>query len=307
MDRWSIVAPALLVAKRRFIAGTHRDDALAVCQRLPEGITPILNYLGEHLTCRRDIEDATKEYLLLMDALQRSCSARELHSGRISLKLSQLGLIPLPAILNEIVPAHIPDARDALARELARTYQKTGTAIEIDMEEYDGIDETFAFAEAIRAHNPSACWPRIAIQVRYFRSEHDIRRAIHKGIPVRLVKGAYKGTSDIAVQSKRDIRERYLAYARLLLKADVDPAFGTHDFSLVKAIIEEAKLHRIPPQRFEFQMIHGLRPKLQKRLLEKKYRVARYIPYGDQWRDYCIRRWKFFLRNPLELYAYLYR
>jgi proline dehydrogenase len=130
----------------------------------------------------------------------------------------------------------------------------------------------------------------VAIQAYLYRSEEDVRAMVREGIPVRLVKGAYLEPESVAFARKRQTDANYLKLMRLLLDGGGPNAIATHDEALIDATRTFARSRGIAPDRFEFQMLYGIRRDLQAWLAREGYRVRIYIPYGGQWYPYFMRR-----------------
>lgn len=130
----------------------------------------------------------------------------------------------------------------------------------------------------------------IAIQSYLYRSEQDTRALVGCGARIRLVKGAYQEPPDVAFPHKEDVDRNYVKLAEILLASGSCLAVATHDPSIIAATLEFARAHGLGPERFEFQMLYGIRRQLQRELLRRGYRVRVYVPYGKQWYPYFMRR-----------------
>jgi proline dehydrogenase len=131
---------------------------------------------------------------------------------------------------------------------------------------------------------------RAAIQAYLYRSGKDVAQLCQARVPVRLCKGAYLEPHAVAYPIKRDVDENYLRLMRVLLDRGVNPAFATHDERIIRAILQYARERGISPERFEFQMLYGIRRDLQRKLAGDGYRVRLYVPYGAAWYPYFMRR-----------------
>ena len=256
---------------RRFIAGLELADGLAVARRLSgEGILTTLDHLGENVTTLDEARQSTDAALKAIQALA------ELQAGAtFSIKLSQFGLdISYDACLQNV------ERLVALASSL-------GSRVEVDMESSEYVDRTLKIVTALHERHGSM---RSVIQAYLYRSEADIRELCRKQIPVRLCKGAYKEPPEAAMASKREVDESYRRLADLLLESGEYPALATHDESMIELALDYVKKGNIAPERFEFQMLYGIRRDLQKQLVGKGYRLRLYVPYGDAWYPYFMRR-----------------
>jgi proline dehydrogenase len=128
------------------------------------------------------------------------------------------------------------------------------------------------------------------IQSYLFRSEKDVDALNAAGIPVRLVKGAYREPATIAWPKKRDVDASFLRLARQLLEGGTNPAIASHDESIINETVRWVRDHNVDPVRFEFQMLYGIRRDLQRQLAAQGFRVRLYVPYGDAWYPYFMRR-----------------
>lgn len=256
---------------RRFVAGETLEDELAVCAQLKsEGIFSSLDHLGENVT---SIEEAAASRDFYLDALDK-IAARGLTST-ISVKLTQMGIDLSEDVSLENV------------RALVRRAKPSGIRIEIDMESTAYTERTLKTVE--RLAEECGCI-RAVIQAYLFRSEADIEHMNQLGIPVRLCKGAYHEPHSAAFADKKDVDQNYVKLMKTLLDHGTYPAIATHD----EAIQNEAQRYRrergIGADKFEFQMLYGIRRDLQRRLADEGYRVRVYIPYGTAWYPYFMRR-----------------
>jgi proline dehydrogenase len=187
----------------------------------------------------------------------------------VSIKLTQFGLDLGDAICRDNVAPVVERAKAA------------GTRVEFDMESSGYVDRTLAIVAAM--HERYGC-VRAVIQAYLYRSEKDIERLSAAGIPVRLCKGAYKEPPEVAFERKAEVDANYLKLAKALLERGVDPALATHDDRMVRAADGHAS------DRFEFQMLYGVRRDLQRSMVEQGRRLRLYVPYGEAWYPYFMRR-----------------
>ena len=170
---------------------------------------------------------------------------------------------------------------------LAERAKAIGSAVEIDMEASGYVDRTLAMVSHL--HATYGC-VRAVIQAYLYRSESDIENLCAQSIPMRLCKGAYKEPSDIAFPDKKDVDSNYVRLMTRLLDHGTYPAIASHDEKIVQQALRYLKERNIAPDRFEFQMLYGIRRDLQRRLVEAGYRLRLYVPYGDAWYPYFMRR-----------------
>jgi proline dehydrogenase len=257
---------------RRFIAGETIEEVIAVARGVQaQGLTLTLNHLGEHVTTMAQAEAATRTYLAIVDAVVAAGVERNL-----SLKLTQLGLNLDRA-----------SAIDRLRQILDRA-DPAGFFVRLDMENSPYIDPTLEVAQTMWQQGYRGIG--VVLQSALFRSEKDLARINALGGRVRLVKGAYREPRSVAYQKKSDVDAAYLRMTRTLLREGTAPAFATHDLAMIDAVRRWADDDGIAPDRFEFQMLYGIRRDLQRALVCDGYRVRVYIPFGHEWFPYFMRR-----------------
>ncbi|MDQ7857975.1 MAG: proline dehydrogenase family protein [Armatimonadota bacterium] len=282
--------PVARRASRRFIAGETLDEALAVVDRLAQaGFFTSLNHLGERTASAADAEAATAGYLAIVERLRARRPATDCY---VSVKLTQLGLDLDPALAS------------AQLRRILEAAQAAGLFVRVDMEHSRYVDATLALIEAMRAEGFAALGA--VIQAYLYRSEADVDRLLQRGVPIRLVKGAYLEPPEVAYPRMADTNAAYRRIMQRLLRDRGYHAIATHDARLVQDAVDQARREGISPDRFEFQFIYGVGRPLQERLRAEGYRVRVYVPYGTQWYPYFMRRLAerpanllFLLRNVL--------
>jgi proline dehydrogenase len=261
---------------RRFVAGETLGEAITAVQDLnQQGLLATLDHLGENVTSETEARDATREILDLLEAIE----AQGLQSG-VSVKLTQLGLDLHPAL-----------AADNLDRILARAAEAQ-RFVRIDMESFEYVQPTLDLFEEFweRYNNVGA-----VLQSCLYRTDDDVARLIDLGASVRLVKGAYDEPPEIAYPDQDETDASFVRLMEQLFSDEarsrgVFPAIATHDTKLIDWAKDHAHQRGIPQDRFEFQMLYGIRSALQRQLSAEGYRVRAYVPYGDQWYPYLMRR-----------------
>ena len=258
---------------RRFIAGETIAEAIEAARAVQaRGMSITLDLLGESVTNLDEAEAATRGYLAVIDAIVTSGIERN-----ISLKLTQLGL-----------DADKASAIDNLRKILGHA-EPAGFFVRIDMESSAYTDVTLEIFETLWRHGYRQMG--IVLQSALYRTEeHDFARVNVLGARIRLVKGAYKEPRNIAHPKKADVDA---AYARMMKKLITDghyPAIATHDTTMIETARTWARDHGIGAERFEFQMLYGVRRDLQAKLVKAGYRVRVYIPFGREWFPYFMRR-----------------
>lgn len=252
---------------RRFIAGVTLAEEVAACQALAgEGLWSTMDHLGENVTSLADGEAARDAYLAALDEI----AGRGLPST-IALKLTALGL----DLSEEAAMGHL--------RVLAARARDIGSRVEVDMEDTRYTETTVRIVEQVGRETGVI---RVAIQAYLYRTPEDIVRLNRAGVMVRLCKGAYIEPPALAMPKKVDVDAAYVQLVKILLDEGTYPAFATHDPRMIDAVLS----HSSTPDRFEFEMLHGVRRDLQRDLVERGYRVRVYVPYGAQWYRYFMRR-----------------
>jgi proline dehydrogenase len=255
----------------RFIAGRTLDEALFVCRKIAgEGIAATLDYLGENVTSLEEAAVCRDMYLRILHAMKEGGV-----EPNVSLKLTQFGL------------DFSEDACEENVGQLVIAASAMGGFVRIDMESSAYTARTLALVK--RLHRKfGACGT--VIQAYLFRSEADIGDLSAERIRIRLCKGAYLEPPSEAFPKKADVDRNYLELARRLLIEGNYPAFATHDERMIERIERFAANRKIPRDSFEFQMLYGIRRDLQKHLVDEGYRLRLYVPFGEAWYPYFMRR-----------------
>jgi proline dehydrogenase len=272
LRHWVETSSASRKFTARFVAGRTLDEALRVASQLAaENIQSSLDFLGENVTSIDEAVRSRDSYLKALDGI----AARHLAST-VSIKLSQFGLpISEQICLNNV--AALVDRAKSL-----------GTRVEIDMESAAYTDRTLDVI--VQIHRRFGGHVRAVIQAYLRRSERDIVRLSKEGIPIRLCKGAYREPVEVAYQQKSEVDRNYLMLMRMLLDNGTDPAIASHDDTIINECLSYVREKGIAPDRFEFQMLYGIRRDLQRRLPREGFRLRSYVPYGDAWYPYFMRR-----------------
>jgi len=261
----------LFIFAKRFIAGQDLEQAIPVVKKLKaEGFLTTLDILGESVTNISEAKSVAEEYC---DVLRR-LRAEGLETN-MSLKLTQLGL-------------DIGDQLcfDNVAKILVEAGKSDGF-IRVDME---GSPYTQKTVEMVKRWHGIYKNCGTVIQAMLKRSPDDVDGLLSEGVGMRLCKGAYKEPASIAFPDKRDVDKQYEALAMRMLDSRLYHGFATHDEKIIEKIKEYAVKKNINKNKFEFQMLHGIRRDLQKKLVSEGYRVRIYIPYGSSWLPYTLRR-----------------
>jgi proline dehydrogenase len=275
-DRWfspeSPLQTRFFFLAKRFVAGETIESALAVVAALNAGgILATLDFLGEDVTQPDEARRTLETYLTLLRAIRERRAA-----ANVSVKLTALGLR-----LDENLAAENLAAIVAAARENPDPF------VRIDMESSAVTDATLRVFERVFSADRNV---GPALQAYLRRTPGDVERAIALGARVRLCKGAYREPREVAFRRMPTIRREYLRLAEMLLRDGNYPAFATHDMRIIDAIRAYARANGIGNERFEFQLLYGVHPELQRRLHDEGRNVRVYVPFGTHWARYFYRR-----------------
>jgi len=274
-------------AAARFTAGTTPADAIRAVEDLNrKGLLATLDHLGEHTETREAACQATDDILFILDEIQRT-GVR----SNVSIKLSQIGLLLDPLL-----------CRQNLERILERA-RRHGNFVRIDMEDSSLTQATIDLYLAVRQ---AGCeHVGIVIQSYLYRSDPDVHLLGNAGARVRLVKGAYKEPPEVAYPKKQAVDESFDRLTGKLIECALQaggpvlsadgrippiPAIATHDEKRIAFAEQAAQQAGLPKQAIEFQMLYGIRRDLQLQLAERGYPVRIYVPYGEHWYPYYMRR-----------------
>jgi proline dehydrogenase len=271
----------------RFVAGETLDEALQAARECNSaGMFATLDYLGENVATTDDAQKARDAYLQIFDRI-----AQEKLSANVSCKLTQLGLDLSVEFCEGLVLS---------IAERAAAYD---SFLRVDMESSVYTQRTVELVKRVRSQTPTV---GTVIQSYLYRSESDVQDLLSYGCRIRLCKGAYKESADVAFPAKKDVDANYVKLMRLLLPSGFYHGIATHDPRMIAETIRCAAENKISKDDFEFQMLYGVRVDLQRRLVRDDYRVRVYIPYGQDWFPYFMRRLAerpanlaFFVRNFL--------
>jgi proline dehydrogenase len=255
----------------RFVAGSTLERELVVCQKLnADGYLTTLDHLGESVSSLEEAERSRDAYLTALDQI-----ARLNLPSTVSIKLTQLGL-----------DFSEPAGRAAVECLVARA-KSMGRMVEVDMESSQYAERTLALVTELHAKYGSV---RAVIQAYLYRSEKDIQNLCRQSIPVRLCKGAYRESPEVAFPRKRDVDANYIRLMLELLDHGAYPAIASHDENILRRAIGYVRERNIGADRFEFQMLYGVGRELQRRLVADGFRLRLYVPYGNAWYPYFMRR-----------------
>jgi proline dehydrogenase len=258
---------------RRFVAGETATEALAAVRELnAKGITASLDLLGESVHTETEARAARDEYIKLLDSIQ---AARL--DANVSVKLTAMGL----DIDQELC---VVIMQDILAR--AQHYE---TFVRLDMESSAYTDVTLKMFEE-RLFPTYKANVGVVLQSCLYRTFADVEHMNALRARVRICKGAYKEPATVAYPDKKDVDANYVKCMRELMTKGNYPGIATHDPAMINEAKRFARERGIANDRFEFQMLYGVRRDLQESLVKEGYRVRCYVPFGTQWYPYLMRR-----------------
>ncbi len=249
--------------------------AEATAQLVEDGLTVTLDFLGEDTLDVEQAEATVAAYVELLAELGKRGLTRH---AEVSVKLSAIGQA-------------LPEVGDKVALENARTIcraaRNAGTTVTLDMEDHTTTDRTLAVLRDLRKDFPET---GAVVQAYLHRTEADCRALAHEGSRVRLCKGAYNEPDSVAFQDKIDVDKSYVRCLKALLSGDGYPMIATHDPRMVSIAASLASRYGRSPGTYEYQMLYGIRPDEQRRLAAAGETVRVYIPYGEEWYGYLMRR-----------------
>ncbi|GAA2115228.1 proline dehydrogenase family protein [Actinomadura alba] len=273
--RLAETAPYTRSVVRRFIAGTAVDDALRVTEELAaSGLLVTLDHLGEDTLDPGQAERIVTGYVTL---LERLGSAGLGQRAEVSVKLTALG--------------QVLDGGERLAlknaQRICHAARAVGTTVTLDMEDHTTVDSTLRILEDLRADFPDT---GAVIQSYLRRAEEYCADLAYEGSRVRLCKGAYNAPESVAFADRREIDKSYVRCMKVLMAGRGLPMLATHDPRLIEIAGALAVLNERSPEDFEYQMLYGIRTQEQQRLAGLGAQVRVYVPYGDEWYGYMMRR-----------------
>jgi proline dehydrogenase len=260
----------------RFVAGTQLEDAVRVTQSLNSaGLSVSIDNLGENVTNAEEARHSAELYRQLLEQI----SARKLNAN-VSLKLTHMGLDVDPQLARDQVSALVSQAAGMQPKNFVR----------VDMEGSPYTQRTLDFVSEL--HNVKANRGSVGAVIQSYlrRSEIDVAKLLSEGIRIRLCKGAYQETEDIAFQAKEEVDANYVRLMKILLKNGIYHGLATHDENMINEAKAFATSERISPGSFEFQMLYGIRRDLQRSLIREGWRMRVYVPFGTEWYPYLMRR-----------------
>jgi len=271
LRRWITSHGATRRMARRFVPGEELAQAIEAARACNKsGMSASLDHLGENVITREDAERARAAYTEALEAI-----AAQAVEANVSLKLTHLGL--------DLGEQFCAEQLRAVTRRAA----ELGNFVRVDMEGSAYTARTLLMIHQARAETNAV---GTVIQAYLYRGEEDICDLLAIGCRIRLVKGAYKEPASIAFRRKKDVDANFIKLMKILLPSGIYHALATHDPNMIEAAIRFAAEQNITKDKFEFQMLYGIRTDLQTRLVRQGYRVRVYIPFGKDWFPYFMRR-----------------
>ncbi|MGA8209640.1 MAG: proline dehydrogenase family protein [Nocardioidaceae bacterium] len=260
----------------RYVPGESTQDAVAATRDLVDaGLTATLDFLGEDTLDREQAEHTVRAYLEVLAGLAEHGLAR---SVEVSVKLSAVGQA-------------LAEVGEKVALENARTIchaaRNAGTTVTLDMEDHTTTDSTLGILRELRNDFPET---GAVLQAYLHRTEADCRDLAYEGSRVRLCKGAYHEPESVAFQDKHEVDKSYVRCLKVLMAGQGYPMVASHDPRMVDIAGALATRNGRSQGSYEYQMLYGIRPDEQRRLAEAGERVRVYLPYGQEWYGYLMRR-----------------
>ncbi len=260
----------------RYVPGEHTDDAVSATKVLIDhGLHVTLDFLGEDTLDEAHAEATVVAYLDLLEGLSHAGLSR---NAEVSVKLSAIG---------QALPEIGPKLATENARRICRAARNAGTTVTLDAEDHTTTDSTLSTLRELRKDFPET---GAVLQAYLYRTEQDCRALAYEGSRVRLCKGAYNEPEEVAYQERHDVDKSYVRCLKVLMAGEGYPMVASHDPRLVKIAAALATRNGRMPGTYEFQMLYGIRAEEQKRLADAGEKVRVYIPYGEEWYGYLMRR-----------------
>jgi len=255
----------------RFVAGNTLQAGMQVNRQLADGgILTALDHLGENVSTEAEAAVASREIVEAIEAIGAAGTRTT-----VAIKLTQFGL----------------DLSDDVCRRNLRPVferaQAVGTRVEIDMESTVYTERTLAIVRQM--HEDYGC-VRAVLQAYLYRTETDVAELNRLRVPIRLCKGAYQEPADLAYPRKADVDASFIKLMETLLREGTEPAIASHDEKILLRALAYAKELKLDRERYEFQMLYGIRRPWQQRLVSEGQRLRLYVPYGEAWYPYFMRR-----------------
>jgi proline dehydrogenase len=259
----------LKLGAQTVVAGTNIEQTINSIRELnAQGISCTVDNLGEFVFEKEEALKAKKSILEVIESIHSNGV-----DAHISLKPTQLGLdIDYDFCYENL-------------KEIVAAASKYGMHINIDMEDYGHVQPSYDLIEALLGEYDNI---GTVIQAYFYRAEDDIKK--HKDLRLRIVKGAYKEPVEYAYQTREEIDANFIQLIEYHLLHGKFTSIATHDHNIINHVIEFVKENNIPREKFEFQMLYGFRKDMQLDLAKQGYNFCTYVPFGDDWYGYFMRR-----------------
>ncbi|MEU4668490.1 proline dehydrogenase family protein [Amycolatopsis sp. NPDC023774] len=268
--------PATRSVVRRFVSGSTTADAVRAARELAaDGRSITIDHLGEDTTDATQAADTVRAYEELLSALADQGLAA---GADVSVKLSAVG---------QFLPGDGEGVALENARKICAAAEAVGATVTLDMEDHTTTDSTLAILRELRSEYP---WVGAVLQAYLKRTEQDCRELSGPGSRVRLCKGAYAEPDEVAFQDKAEVDKSYVRCLRVLMAGEGYPMVASHDPRMIAIAKQLAAANGRKPGDHEFQMLYGIRPEEQKKLAAQGRTVRVYVPCGDEWYGYFMRR-----------------
>ncbi len=255
----------------RFVAGETIDEAAEAIRELNQkGMTVTLDHLGEFVNDEQEARDRTEECVRAIEVI-----AEKKLDSQLSLKMTSMGL----DISRELVMENM--------HKILEAGEKHGVFVTIDMEDYERCQMTLDIFEELKQKYDGL---GTVLQAYLYRTVEDLEKLDQYNPNLRLVKGAYKESPQVAYPDKKDVDENFKKIIKIHLLNGNYTAVATHDDAMIDYTKELVKEHGISNDQFEFQMLYGIRQELQEKLVQEGYTMRVYVPYGNDWFGYNMRR-----------------
>ncbi len=266
---------------RSYVPGESTESAVTATAGLSEdGLRVTLDFLGEDTT---DVEQADATVTAYLDLLQQLTARGLTRNAEVSVKLSAIG----QSLSEDAGPGGGHKIALENARTICRAARNAGTTVTLDMEDHTTTDSTLMILRELRKDFPET---GAVLQAALHRTESDCRALAYEGSRVRLCKGAYLEPESVAFQDRLDIDRSYVRCLKVLLAGEGYPMIATHDPRMVEIASSLASRYGREAGTYEYQMLYGIRPEEQRRLVAAGEKVRVYVPYGTEWYGYLMRR-----------------
>ena len=281
------------ILARRFVAAETLDGTLPIISALnARGIEVALDRLGEYTTSREHAAAARDAYIAIVHTIAETRNPTPVRAN-ISIKLSAMGQkIDYDFCLSNL-------------KRLLEVARRHDVFVRLDMEGSDVTASTLRIFETVYPEFPDHVGP--VLQAYLHRTARDVERMCELNARVRICKGAYREPASIAYQHMGEIRERFMGYAERLIRHARYPGIATHDRQLIDGTKSFVQENTVPVDRFEFQMLYGIRPALQDQLVDEGFNMRVYVPYGTEWLPYFSRRLRERKENVWFVVRHLFR